>query len=197
MDQKTIDTYNKVAREYDEETADFWDRFPRDVFKKFTDLVRGRLLDVGSGPGRDGLILKDAGLEVVCIDASSEMVKIAKGRGLNAIEGDFMDLPFSDGEFDGVWAYTSLLHIPKSDIAKALLEIKRVLKTGGVLGVGMIEGEGEVYRESSGINMPRLFSFYKKEELQNILQENGFQEVFFEEFEPKTKKYLNFILIKK
>jgi len=58
MDQKTIDTYNELAKEYDMETLDFWDRFPRTIIDKFTELTKGKVLDVGSGSGRDGLILK-------------------------------------------------------------------------------------------------------------------------------------------
>jgi ubiquinone/menaquinone biosynthesis C-methylase UbiE len=102
MDRKTIDTYNRFAREYDEETADFWDKFPRTIIDKFIDLTKGKVLDVGSGPGRDGLILQHAGLDVTCLDASEEMVKISIERGLRSILGDFKNLPFEDSSFDGV-----------------------------------------------------------------------------------------------
>lgn len=197
MDIKTISTYNKMAKEYDEETVDFWDRFPRSILDKFVNLVSGKILDIGAGPGRDGLLLKNSGLDVVCLDASTEMVKIAKERGLVSIEGDFLDLPFENGSFDGVWSYTSLLHIPKSEVESAFKEISRVLNTGGVLGLGLIEGEKELYRESSGMNMERWFSFYTKEEIRNLFLKFEFEEVFFHEFRPNNKNYLNFIAIKK
>lgn len=197
MDIKTINTYNKMAKEYDEETVDFWDRFPRSILDTFVNLVSGKILDIGSGPGRDGLLLKNSGLDVVCLDASTEMVKIAKERGLVAIEGDFLDLPFENGSFDGVWSYTSLLHIPKSEVKSVFKEISRVLNAGGVLGLGLIEGEKELYKESSGINMERWFSFYTKEEIRGLFLEFGFEEVFFQEFRPNNKNYLNFIAIKK
>ena len=114
MDVKTITTYNKMAKEYDEETIDFWDRFPRTFIDKFVELVKGiNILDVGSGPGRDGMILQDKGLDVTCLDASEAMVKICKEKGLKAVLGDFNKLSFEDKTFDAVWAYTSLLHISK------------------------------------------------------------------------------------
>jgi len=69
MDKKTIDTYNELAQEYDDETKDFWERFPRSILDKFIKLAKGSVLDVGSGPGRDGLILQQHGLSVTCIDA--------------------------------------------------------------------------------------------------------------------------------
>ncbi|MFA6338752.1 MAG: class I SAM-dependent methyltransferase [Candidatus Paceibacterota bacterium] len=193
MDAKTIKTYNQTAKEYDDETIDFWDRFPKIFFDKFAELVKGKVLDVGSGPGRDGLILKQKGLEVVCLDASEVMVKFCEEKGLKAVLGDFNDLPFENDSFDGVWAYTSLLHIPKAEISQPIEEIKRVLKDGGIFGIGMIEGETEGYRESSGINMPRWFSFYTKLEIEELFQKHGFEIVYFNQFKPGSKNYLNFI----
>ncbi len=188
MDQTTIDTYNELAREYDQETTDFWDRFPRTIFDKFIELTKGKILDVGSGPGKDGLVLQKAGLDMICLDASEQMVKISTERGLSSIVGDFNNLPFEDKSFDGVWAYTSLLHVPKAKVEKPLSEIRRVLKSSGIFGLGLIEGDTELYRESSGVGKPRWFSFYKKDEVEKLLANHD-----FEEFKVNTKNYLNFI----
>lgn len=196
MDQKTVNTYNQLAKEYDEETADFWDRFPRTIIDKFMEFTNGRVLDIGSGPGRDGLILKKAGLDIVCLDASEEMVRLSSRKGLESVLGDFNELPFGDNSFDGVWSYTTLLHVPKLEVLKSFQEINRVLKPNGTFGLGLIEGDEELYRESSGVGKPRWFSFYKKEEVEGLLKTYGFNVVYFEEFMPKSKKYLNFISIK-
>ncbi len=196
MDTKTIQTYNLMAKEYDIETKDFWDRFPNNFLHKFSNLVKKKVLDVGSGPGRDGLLLKQKGLEVICLDASSEMVKMSKARGLDSIVGDFKNLPFLNKTFDGVWSYTSLLHVPKLEVVDCIKEIYRVLKEEGIFALGLIEGESEEYRESSGVNMPRWFSFYLKEELEHILKNQGFKILFFEKIKPRTKSYLHFIVQK-
>ncbi len=193
MDEQTINTYNELAKEYDQETTDFWDRFPRTIFDKFIELAKGKILDVGSGPGRDGLILQKAGLDVICLDASEAMVKISTERGLNSVVGDFNNLPFEDKSFDGVWAYTSLLHVPKSKVEKPLSEIRRAIKPNGIFGLGLIEGDTELYRESSGVGKPRWFSFYKKEEVEKLLSKYDFEIFYFEEFKVNTKNYLNFI----
>jgi ubiquinone/menaquinone biosynthesis C-methylase UbiE len=194
MDKITIDTYNKMAIDYDNETADFWQLFPRSIIKEFGDRVKGgKILDVGSGPGRDALLLQDFGCEVTCLDASVKMVEMCKEKGLDAIEGDFMNIPFTDKTFQGVWAYTSLLHIPKKDIGKAFEEICRVLKVGGFLGLGLIEGSGELYRNSSGVNMPRYFAFYSREEIEKLLSDFGFEIIHFDSFAPRSKKYLNYM----
>lgn len=196
MDKKTVDTYNNFSKDYEGETADFWNRVGDRFVKKFIDITGEKILDVGSGPGRDALIFKKFGKKVICLDASVSMIKICADKGLEAIVGDFYSIPFSTGSFDGVWAYTSLLHIPKSEIREVLEEIKRVLVGGGILGLGMIDGEGKEYRKSLG-GADRLFSYYKKYELEEILKNSGFEIKYFEEFTPGTRKYFNFIAFKK
>ena len=193
MDKQTIDAYNLLAKEYDEETVDFWKRFPHTFIDKFAELATDPILDVGSGPGRDGLLLKEKGLDVTCLDASTSMVELSTAKGLKSIVGDFNSLPFQNDSFDGVWAYTSLLHIPKSEIDQPLSEIARVLKIGGTFGLGLIEGEEEMYRESSGMKQVRWFSYYTKSEIEALLNTHGFKIEYFETFKPGSKNYLNFI----
>ena len=193
MDKKTIETYNAAAKAYDEETAEFWNIFPDAFIRAFAESVKGKVLDVGSGPGRDALILQKTGLEVMCLDASSAMVEMTKQKGLASALADFNNIPFADESFDGVWAYTSLLHVPKAEIGKSVQEIMRVLKRNGVFGLGLIEGETEGYVESISMDLPRYFSYYTKEEVEKLLQGYGFTTFFFETFKPRSKNYLHFL----
>ena len=194
MDQQTIDSYNELAEKYDEETQDFWSRFPRTFLDKFIRLSgKGDVLDLGSGPGRDAEILREEGCSIVCLDASEKMIQLTEARGLRSVLGDFMALPFEAESFNTVWAYTSLLHIPKKEIELALKEIYRVLKSQGIFGLGLIEGEVEEYRETAKVPKPRLFSFYKKDEVEELMTRFGFELVYFEKFKPNNKNYLNFI----
>ena len=41
MDKRTIDTYNSIASEYDAETMDFWELFPRSIIDNFANLIQG------------------------------------------------------------------------------------------------------------------------------------------------------------
>ncbi len=185
-----------MAREYDLETMGFWEKFPRTFLDRFIEISGKRILDIGSGPGRDGLILQEAGKDMICLDASAEMVKLSIERGLESIVGDFDNLPFPKESFDAVWSYTALLHTPKASIQAALAEIKRVLKPGGIFGLGLIEGDTEQYRESLGVNMPRWFSYYTKEEIERLALIHTFNLVYFDSFKPGSKNYLNFIFKK-
>lgn len=196
MNKNTINTYDKIAEKYDVETLDFWDIFPRTFLNNFISLSKNKIVDVGSGSGRDGLIFQEAGKEVFCVDASETMIQISSNKGLKSFLAEFDKLPFEDSSIDGVWSYTALLHVPKNDIKYALNEIFRILKLGGVFALGLIEGDTEGYINSAGEDMPRWFSFYKKEEVVDLCKMHGFELVYFESFKPHSRVYLNLIFKK-
>lgn len=194
MDIKTINSYDLMAKEYDDETIDFWEKFPISIFQEFQkNTPPGFILDIGSGPGRDGQKLKNQGFNVICLDASRSMIELTLKRGLPSIQSDFLTLPFPNQSFEGVWSYTSLLHIPRKQVKKALKEIHRVLKKDGTFGLGLIEGNTQEYRLSSGKDKPRLFTYYTKQELEKLLKNTGFDVIYYEEFQPNSKKYLHFL----
>jgi ubiquinone/menaquinone biosynthesis C-methylase UbiE len=194
MDEQTINTYNLQALEYDAETAYFWDLFPVTIFNEFQHLAPGKkVLDIGCGPGRDGEILANKGFDVTCLDASETMLDICNNKGLQTIHGDFLDLPFNDHVFDSVWAYTSLLHIPKSKFKLALSEASRVLKNNGAFGLGLIQGDGEGYKASKNVSSPRWFSYFDESEVREYLAKAGFEVKYFETFQPRNSTYLHFL----
>lgn len=103
-------------------------------------LARGRVLDVGTGPGHllGEIAERSPGLELVGIDLSRRMLKIAKsvvgvadvaGPDIRLVHGDVQDLPFRDGEFDLVVSTLSLHHW--RDPAQGIRECSRVTAPGG------------------------------------------------------------------
>ncbi len=111
-----------------------------------------RILDAGSGSGRDTKAFRDLGHEVVAIDASEEMVR-ATSRLSNgpAIHATFVG--FSDEKlFDGIWACASLLHIPTTDLPKTLKHLGGLLREGGWMFATFKAGGGEQVRNGRFFN---------------------------------------------
>lgn len=91
-----------------------------------------RVLEVGCGPGEAAeRIGREFAADVVALDLSEHMVRLARERGVDARVGDVQTLPFANDEFDCVLAAWMLYHVP--DIDRALGEIARVLRPGGRL----------------------------------------------------------------
>ena len=100
------------------------------------------LLDCGCGPGTVTLGLAEAvaPAQTVGIDLEPSMVEratsFAAGRRTDNIEfqvADIRDLPFPDDSFDVVFTSAVLEHLGDPD--RALREIHRVVKPGGLVGV--------------------------------------------------------------
>lgn len=101
-----------------------------------------RLLDVGCGPGTITLDLaaRVAPGHVIAIDRSPDVIAQAEAAQAEADAenvtfsvGDVYGLADTDGTFDVVHAHQVLQHL--SDPVRALREMRRVLRTGGLLAV--------------------------------------------------------------
>lgn len=93
----------------------------------------GAALDAGMGPGRLCVELARRGFTVAGVDASAGMVELARQRlpGAEASlrHATIEELPFDDSSFDVVVA-TGVLEFAQT--AKALCELERVLRPGGL-----------------------------------------------------------------
>lgn len=110
-------------------------------------LARGeRLADLACGMGGPGLwIAREAGAEVVGIDASAVGVKYARERAASAgmqaqaryAVGTFAATGLDAGSADGVMSIDALQYAP--DKGAALREMARILKPGGRLAIACFE----------------------------------------------------------
>lgn len=114
-----------------------WSRW---VFDHFQIPAQARVLEVGCGPATFWLKNMDripVGWEITLSDFSPGMVQEARqhlresSRQFAFETFDVQSIPFGDAHFDAVIANHMLYHVP--DRAKALGEIRRVLKAGGRL----------------------------------------------------------------
>lgn len=129
----------------------------------------GRILDAGCGAGRDALAFSQLGYRVTAIDASAAMVALASERlGFPALRIPFNDVDY-DGEFDGVWACASLLHVSKADMPGVLERLRRALKPAGVFYASVKRGPREEFREG------RWFNDYEEEGLAILFQDPGWK----------------------
>lgn len=131
----------------------------------------GTLLEVGAGTGVMGRWFADRGLRIVATDLSPVMVEHCRAKGLEAYEMAFLDLKF-DKPFDAVFGMNCLLHVPRSELAAALIAIRECLKPGGVAYLGMYGGidregpwEGDTYEPK------RFFSYSTDEAIQRAMSE--------------------------
>jgi SAM-dependent methyltransferase len=101
------------------------------VWSRLKTVPPGLALDVACGTGRHSRRLIELGHQVVGIDLTPEMLRIA-GRnipGATFLEADLRTIPIADAQFDLVVCGLALAHIGELDAAVA--ELGRVLRPGG------------------------------------------------------------------
>jgi demethylmenaquinone methyltransferase/2-methoxy-6-polyprenyl-1,4-benzoquinol methylase len=140
---------------------------------------------------------------VTGLDFSERMLERArrKGPALEWVKGDLLELPFEAGSFDAATVGFGVRNV--EDIAAALLELRRVLRPGGLVGVLEITRPTGFLRHFYGLWFDRIVPllgrvlpggeaytylpasvrrFPGPEDLSRLLLEAGFADVSFRLF---------------
>jgi SAM-dependent methyltransferase len=88
----------------------------------------GSLLDVGCGTGSYAAGFAALGWDYTGVDASEDMLRRAREKGVKAIRVDATELPFEEASFDA--AVSIFTHTDVDDFAGLVREVVRVLRPG-------------------------------------------------------------------
>lgn len=145
MDQRTLQYYENNAESFVSGTVNANMHEARQCFLQR--LAPGAsILDFGCGSGRDTKAFLELGYRVDAVDGSSELCRMASEySGISVKQMLFQDLSAVD-MYDGIWACSSILHLPKRELTDVLQKISTALKSEGVLYTSFKYGEFEGIR---------------------------------------------------
>lgn len=167
--------YDKRARKYDA-TRSKYDNTQELV--KFASWLpeNARVLDVGCGAGVPvAKVLTDDGFDVIGIDFSGNMLKLARKNVPDAsfIMMDMTEIGLRDDLFDGLTAFYSIIHIPREKHFSLFQNFHRILKPDAVMLVCTGPDEWEATGEYCGTNM--FWSHYSPEKSLTLVKDAGFE----------------------
>lgn len=134
---------DQIERHYDA-LADSWEAFVRGAAKEeilwpavsslLPDVEDSRVLDAGCGNGYYAALLAEQGADVLGIDASEEMIRVAREQYDEAVEFRRGDLEsplddIADESFDLVVCQHVFSHL--ADLETTVAEFARILRPGG------------------------------------------------------------------
>lgn len=142
--RRTIEAYEDYADRYDASVNHVPSANDQAALRRVAAIAGagGRLLEIGSGPGRDADFLETLGVTVRRTDAARRFLELQAARGKR---GDLLDVITDDlgGPYDAIMALYVLFHVPREQIDGVLAKIADALRPGGALLVSMRNGEGE------------------------------------------------------
>lgn len=177
----TQTSYDTVADEYAQRLADELTHKPFD--RMFLDELavgwagRGRVCDIGTGPGQIARYLHDQGVEVGGMDLSPAMVEVARKvhPDIEFWQGDMRQLNLADASLVGITAFYSIIHIERAGVTAVLREWWRVLQPGGLLALTFHRGQEVRHLDEwwgKAVNVD--FVFFERDEMVGYLKAAGF-----------------------
>ena len=140
----TLNYYNQNASSFIENTISVPFTDTQDAFLSCLS-ARALILDFGCGSGRDTKYFLEHGYPVEAVDGSAELCKYASAyTGIPVKQMLFQDLNETN-RYDGIWACSSILHLPKLELLSVMGKMTAALKRNGVIYTsfkyGTFEGE--------------------------------------------------------
>jgi SAM-dependent methyltransferase len=141
-------------------------------------IAPGRILDVGCGDGTFLNLMRNRGWTVDGIDFDPKAIQSAKQKyGLNLRQGDLKAENLPSDTFDAVTMSHVVEHLP--DPIAMLVEIRRILKTGGRLVMTTPNTAGIGHQKFGpswfGIDAPRHLQLFTRNALTEVAKRAGFE----------------------
>ena len=166
--------YERNAERYAAETfsADMSEQYQR-----FLPLLKkgGKILDVGSGSGRDACYFQKHGYQVTALEPSKnlcrEIQKVFSGEIICSDIQNYQPLEL----YDGIWACASLLHLQEKEVLQFFERIDRYLDDDGTVYIsgknGIQTGEakdGRFFLEFSEQLIDKILTVNKQLRLEQL-----------------------------
>jgi SAM-dependent methyltransferase len=176
--EKSIKVYDAIAQKYSSQYDDDLSDNPR--IDKFSSYLPDKsfVIDIGCGTGAVTKYIYSKGIEVIGMDLSEEMIKIAKANHpqIEFKVEDIRTLTYPENTFNGIWAGHCLFHLSREDFILSLDKFSEMLKKDGVFGFVMNEGEGYIeLPEPLDDNLAIPLTLYSVNELTELLEKAGFK----------------------
>jgi SAM-dependent methyltransferase len=162
--EDTVKSYDASAAEYAQEAAAM-PKWVAGEIDAFVNAVGGsaRILEIGSGGGRDARELERRGLSVRCTDVAQGFVDLLRAGGFEADRLDPLTDDLADPQrpatpYDGVWSCACLFHVAREDLVTVLGRLARATRSSGRIHASFKEGDGEERSTSGTPDAPRCYT---------------------------------------
>lgn len=171
--------------------------------KELNDLVRllsknSKILDVGCGNGPVAKFFTDKNFDVVGIDISRNMLKLARKNVPKAkfYKMDMTRIRFASNSFDVITCFYAVTHVPRRYHSKILNKFYKILKPNGYLLISVGMKDTKSWIEENWLGAEMYFSGFDKETNLKLIEKTGFKIIWSRAVGPESDRFL-FVLAQK
>jgi 2-polyprenyl-3-methyl-5-hydroxy-6-metoxy-1,4-benzoquinol methylase len=178
--QETFATWEKAAKIYEDKFMhlDIYDH-TYDVFIQKLNHPNATVLEIGCGPGNisNYLLSKSSDLNILGVDASRNMVELAKKNNprANYLVLDARNLNSIQKKFDAIVCGFILPYLSKQDCRKLFSDCNKLLQSSGKLFLSFVQGNYDQSGYLTGSTGDRVYFYYHDDKaLEMELQKHSF-----------------------
>lgn len=159
----TINYYNQNAENFIANTQNADMHPTQERFLRLLD-ANTSILDFGCGSGRDTKYFLEKGYQVTATDGSAELCRLASEfTGIKVKEMLFQELD-AINQYDGIWACSSILHLPKKELLPVIWKMCEALKDNGIIYTSFKYGDFEGERNG------RYFTDFTEKTFREVIE---------------------------
>ena len=159
----TINYYNQNAENFIANTQNADMHSTQEGFLRLLD-ANTSILDFGCGSGRDTKYFLEKGYQVTATDGSAELCRLASEfTGIKVKEMLFQELDVMN-QYDGIWACSSILHLPKKELLPVIWKMCEALKDNGIIYTSFKYGDFEGERNG------RYFTDFTEKTFREVIE---------------------------
>jgi ubiquinone/menaquinone biosynthesis C-methylase UbiE len=174
-------SYDAAAQAYAEHLFNELEGKPLDrhLLNRFAESLagRGKVADLGCGPGHVARYLHDRGVEVAGVDISPGMIATARRMSpdLPFDVGDMTSLGFDDESLRGLVGFYAIVHFDSRELKPVFDEFHRVLAPEGLVLLAFHVGDESRHVDDLwGTRVDLDFHFHSTGEVKQSLEDAGF-----------------------
>lgn len=159
---ETLNYYDTNAEDFVKSTQNIDFSAIQDLFLSYLP-AGAKILDFGCGSGRDAAYFHRKGFMVDAVDGSAQLCRLAgEYSGITVKRMLFSELS-AVGEYDGIWACSSILHLPSAELKDVMGKMLTALKKKGWIYTSFKYGQFE------GVRGGRYFTDFTEKSFEKFI----------------------------
>ncbi len=186
----TLNPNNRTLEVYNENVLEYIEKTPQDYTPQHKPLLDWlnfslnlippgeKVLEIGSGSGREARYMRRKGFDVLCSDGAQGFVDYLRRQDENCIKLNLLydDIPKG---FPLILANAVLPHFTRQQLLKVLIRCSKALNKGGYLAFSVKEGQGDAWINEK-FHSKRYVQYWQINDLIKLLKKANLDLVFLE-----------------